>query len=484
MERVKVLFGVYKYETLLIIIILVFVCSKIPYLSLPHFWDESWSYVTAIHKMYESGPILLPGTVDVDATRGHPLFFYGAASMWMTLFGTSLVVKHTFALLISVILLVSVYFISKRLFNARVGLIACTLLCLQIHFFIQSTLLLPEVLVALLSLCSIYCVVLKRYLGLSLSLSLLLLTKESGFVLGVVMAVYFLIQLFVHKNKREAFRLFAALGFPVIVIGAFFLYQHQIYGWYLYPFHMELVDYDLIRVKDIMLIGINEMFITNNKYLVIVISIILLTIYYFKKGVFPSIKWYAYQRDFVALSLSFSIAYLIFCGVNFYTYRYLMPVLVLGVILLSALLDYAMNIFIDKRWQLLVPGILLIVFAFNFDQKRNSSDVNLGMMDAIQVKLDAIGYFESHVDTSNTISMHSYQQRIDLQDISCGYLKNGKAFEHIQWDINAETDYAYFDNIEPDSRHHYVKTNDSFDLVYQSTRGHARVKIYKRNIYE
>jgi hypothetical protein len=63
---------------------------------LPHYWDEAWSYATAVQKMYEKGATLLPGIVDVDATRGHPLFFYAAASTWMKIFGASLLSKHSF----------------------------------------------------------------------------------------------------------------------------------------------------------------------------------------------------------------------------------------------------------------------------------------------------------------------------------------------------------------------------------------------------
>src|SRR5690606_18127328 len=120
-----------KYCIDSIIIIALFIVFKISYLNLPHFWDESWSYARAIHKMYEQGPTLLPGNVDVDATRGHPLFYYFITSLWMKVFGISLISKHVFALIIAVLTLISAFIVNKILFSSRAGFLAVLWLSLQ-----------------------------------------------------------------------------------------------------------------------------------------------------------------------------------------------------------------------------------------------------------------------------------------------------------------------------------------------------------------
>src|SRR5678815_2254311 len=108
----------FKHKYLpLVLIVVVFIVVKSPHLIHPHYWDESWSYATAVQKMYEQGPTLLPGIVDVDATRGHPLFFYAAASAWMKIFGASLVSKHSFGLCASVLLLIAIYEFCYKLYN-------------------------------------------------------------------------------------------------------------------------------------------------------------------------------------------------------------------------------------------------------------------------------------------------------------------------------------------------------------------------------
>ena len=63
----------------------------------------------------------------------------------MRIFGDSLESKHSFALLISYLLLFSLYYTSRRLFSKRVAIYTLMFVSLQAVFLAQSSMLLPEI---------------------------------------------------------------------------------------------------------------------------------------------------------------------------------------------------------------------------------------------------------------------------------------------------------------------------------------------------
>ncbi|MFA4853543.1 MAG: hypothetical protein WC599_13585, partial [Bacteroidales bacterium] len=109
------------YSILLIILVIAFIIIKIPYLSLPYYWDEAWVYGPALRIMESHKLSLLPDALPVYYSRGHPLFFHFMGALWLRIFGTSLVASHIYALFISIALLISVYIFCKQLFSKEVG---------------------------------------------------------------------------------------------------------------------------------------------------------------------------------------------------------------------------------------------------------------------------------------------------------------------------------------------------------------------------
>src|SRR4051812_20266565 len=92
----------------MLMVLLVFVCFKIPHLFYPFYCDESWVYVRAVKTMVENGPSLMPGCIPDNCARGHPLLFHFLCSLWIKCFGSSNVAVHSFALLTSVLLLIGI----------------------------------------------------------------------------------------------------------------------------------------------------------------------------------------------------------------------------------------------------------------------------------------------------------------------------------------------------------------------------------------
>jgi uncharacterized membrane protein (UPF0136 family) len=517
---------IYKYMPLLVII-LVFTLFKMAHLTLPHYWDESWSYATAVQKMYESGPTLLPGVVDVDATRGHPLLFYAAAATWMKLLGTSLFVKHTFALSISLTLLSSIYILCNKIFNLRVAIASTLLFGSQIFFFVQSSMLLPEVLVALLFFTSIYFFVTEKYVLSSLSLSLLLFTKESGLVLGLVLGIVLIISLLSKQlsSKLRITKMFVTLLIPALLIITFFIIQKCVYGWYFFPEHIGLIDTDgekiSARFQSMLLIIFTE---EKRKWIWRILALLALYYAFIKKAyiwlflglpiiivdainyntfnifnkllltiiiiayiLFFSVKYLARTNEnqkkynFLAIAGLFSIAYLFFCTINFFTIRYLLPILLLSIIAFSYWLDVLIQQ-INIKLYFIFSALVATITIQSYNKNNNIGDTGLGSYNAIEVQKNAINFLVEHKTQNSFISNGSYQLIINLKNSACGFLKSKDyVFKNVNWDIDSTTKYVIFDNIEPDNRYETIKQDKDYELIFRTEKNNVWAEIYKNN---
>lgn len=506
------------------VLLLIFIALKFEHLFLPHYWDESWSYATAVHAMYEAGPSLLPGNVDPVYTRGHPLLFYFLSSSWLTVFGSTLFSKHVFALCISIAMIVTMFYIGKRLFqNVWAGLGLSTLWMAQSMFFAQSSMLLPEVLVALFTLLSIYSFSVQRWWSLALWLSLLLLTKESGLVVwgGIGLA-----GLVVSRQSRDwgyFKKMVSSLSIPFIAIVAFFTYQYSVYGWVFFPEHVGMMRLSLGNIEQILssIVGLKS-------NLILIISIaILSTLIFFKNkqqkslwiGVLPLFLWlFTYLKPilgerfpfifiiglalvfvwlmyhlftapypksalhaFIYAALITSFCYIAFCSINFFTVRYLMPytaILCYFVVLQCVrLYEY----YPRRSWQLtafVVP--LLGTIGYTLSTEKNNGDVSLGAFKAVQVQKAMVDYMVANVPKDAYVAWGSYQMTFNLSKAACGFLPSEHTgFTNLHYDITAETDYIIFDSIEQDARENELMKLGNYEMVFEENIDGVVGRVYK-----
>ena len=185
-----------KDRLFLFVLLIVFICLKIPHLTLAYYWDESWPYVPAIFQMFARNISLLPGAVDPVLSRGHPLMFHALGAAWLHLFGTSHLSFHSFALFIAVCCLILVYEAGLRLFNKQTAMIASLLLATEVLFFVQSSLVLLELFIGFLAFAALYFYATRRFLITGIVLTMLFYTKESGMVLAGVLGIDAVIRFF------------------------------------------------------------------------------------------------------------------------------------------------------------------------------------------------------------------------------------------------------------------------------------------------
>ena len=517
----------------LLVVLILFVMIKIPALLLPFYWDESWPYAPALISMHQHGISLLPTALDPDLSRGHPLFFHSAAALWMDFFGTTYKSLHAFALFISLLFLVTIYEAGYRIFNKRVAVISLVLLATNIFFYVQSTFVLLEVLVALLSFLSIYLYVQGKYIYAALSLTALFLTKESGLVAGFIIGIDALVSFF---DTREKLHTRLLKLFPVtiacVTIGAFFLLQKHYRGWYVFPLHAETVlrawpdilyrfrtcavnttfcmgyeDFIFLALLLFIIIAVIKMRNTKNLALLFIIIPGTLVYYFisderfraFTPGydvaaviafiVFYVITIFSFaaqrfydnsiQKRFIILLGFFVLFYILFSSFAFFTPRYMLSAIIPVLFLLAIFFDMLLRHSYGGLYYplLLVIGISVI---FSFKDDKGLGDCTLGYKYGVKTQLAVVEYMERSNFYDKHITAGAFLERVHLTNRNTGYLSTDRVFKYIDGGIDSTTELIIFDNIEPDIRYNQVLKDPHFEMVYHIDMHGVWADIFRR----
>ena len=510
----------------LFLVLAIFIVVKLPALHYPFYWDESWSYAPGVKLMYLHGPSLMPNAIDLFYSRGHPLLFYASAASWMRIFGDSHISQHAFCLFLSVLVVFSVYEISLKIFSRRTAVISLLLVPLQVSFYVQSTMLLPEVMIGLLSLLTLYFYSREKHLLTFFFCSALLLTKESGVAIGAVLGVCSAANL-LNKNVALSSRIktFFSVFFAGCVIVTFYLLQKKLNGWYLFPEHTNMVVWkwqpfwDKFRFSMDVLLAFDQKFrIFELLCLLSVIAAIrskniryaipLLPAYFIYVAIDSKMGWMpekirfalllvplsitAYQlaylqvnktaakQKFIYLSFIFVIAYLFFSCINFFTPRYLMAPLIVLMLLSAAWFDLIIPV-LHKNVFYIVLLFITGISLYGFYTNTGLGDVSLGAFDGMAVEQNVVTHAEQQNWYDKHIAAPNFQNTEHLTKPYTGFLKGTKTFTNITADIRPNTDFIIIDNIEPNGRlDTLLKTDSNYQLVYRTASGKAWEEVYEK----
>ncbi len=510
----------------LAVVCIVFVVLKIPALSYPFYWDEAWSYAPAIKEMYQRGPGLLPSALPPEISRGHPLLFYFLASGWMKIFGTSLVAEHSFSLLIATLFLIVVHEAGLRIFNFRVAIMA-TLGCAgQLIFFVQSTFMLPEVLIALFSLLSLYCYSIKSAWGTFISLTLLLFTKESGFALGAVLGVFSLAAIINRWTRNDqSIRLFIAICAGFGMIACFFVVQKTQRGWILFPEHTGYISLNWLEFKRKCLDSFDVMFNQQNRAFLYWALGTVMVVYGYAKRNFKLIglvalfgfaaifisdtMGYIPRRvmvpillgalalipliimkecdslkknwsPFVQTSSTFIVAYIVFSCINFYTERYMLCTTQLAILLAMFCIDTLMCQLKANSSLFIVP-VIAIQVATSFAKSYPPGDTNKGAFDAMTVQKQTVDFLQHQQfqDSSMVVSSHLF--KFLLTNPSCGFVdEHAPQFNKIATRFIGNENIVVVDKSSVDSSFHPNELKQNYTILKEFKQGNSRIEIWVR----
>ncbi len=505
--------------------LLLLIVARLPVLDYPFYWDESWSYAPGVKLMYLHGPSLMPNAIDIFYSRGHPLLFYASAAAWMKIFGDSHIAQHAFCLLVSLLLIVVMYEACLKWFNKRVALMTLLLLPLQIIFFVQTTFLLPEIMIGLFTMLALYYYIEGKYFLTWLSLTALMLTKESGMVLGLLLGINATLSL-LNKMRPVSTRIkkFASVSLSGVAIGLYFLLQKHLNGWYFYPEHTGYILWDwhifwdkfrfanyLLFMQDhrtwlfrvLMGLGVVTAIISKKlRPAILLVPGILIYLaiedrlsFLPRKTLFgfmllsyilagwTLVKTYTDHNSkrsrFIMIGVFFIVFYLVFTCINFFTARYLLCIFPVIFMIVAAWIDTMLDK-LPKYSVFVVMAAFIAIILFEFKDNKGLGDINLGSIDAMKVQEEAITWLENAQVYDKGIAAASFQMREHLQKPYTGFLHSDKTFKMTSYDVLPTTDYLIFDNIEPDINFDKLKTDTLFYPVYKSTHGEAMVEIYRR----
>jgi 4-amino-4-deoxy-L-arabinose transferase-like glycosyltransferase len=336
-------------------------------------------------------PSILPNALPANITRGHPLLFTFLGGTWLWLFGNTIVNAHIFSTLVSVVLIVSVYFITNELCSKNAGIIACTTLMLQPVFLSQSGMVLPEIMVALFSLLSLYFFYKNKILLCSVFLTALLFTKESGIV--VLLTIYLLEFYNIIKYKKLSSKRILSLLMPSAAITIFFVLQKIMMGWYFFPEHTSLMDFNPNSIFEKMKQYFSFTFIYQGRNVLFFIALGLI--------IFKSIKLKTslFDKKIVVTWVMFTILYLVFSSINFYSARYAMSIILPFIIGFSIVTEKILR----NNW---FKSVLIFGIAFHFVlvniQRQDNSDQTLGYRHCVKLQEEVIAYLqENHLEEKN-----------------------------------------------------------------------------------
>lgn len=446
---------------------LVLIAIKFNVLHLPHFWDEAFPYSYAIKHMTENGPSILSDGAPTILTTGHPLLYYYIQATWNGMVGDSMALQRTLPLILSVFLLVFTYLVGKSMFNKKVGAGATLLLLAQNIFLAQSAFQLPEVLMALLFLATIYYRIEKKNIGFIITSSLLLITKEPAVVL---LGILFLYDFFIlQKNSSFIKRISNSWWYfiPAIVMVGFYFHQYLVQGWVLFPRHVGFMKFEWSHYFNQLSRYFSFTFIFHGRNALFFLTLILGGIAITKRKTIEASK---NSGNLFLIGVLF--LYLIVSSVNFYSNRYILAMFPVFTLLASNL------IFKLLKFKQLAP-IAIIAFTFTgfFYSFKNKAavDSSLGYVDSIACRQDALQYIQSKNWEEKSIFAGFIFEK-SISHYAPGYLKAGEEFTNVNKRPFDVSDVAIV--IDKDIDEKAIRESNLFQLIQTFENGNSYCNIY------
>lgn len=502
------------------------VIFKLPHLSLPYFWDEAWVYAPAVLEMHKNGLSLLPDAIPPELSRGHPLLFHFLAAGWVKIFGTSFIAVHSFALTISVALLISVYFFCKDFFSPLVGLLAALMVAVQPLFLAQSSFLLPEVMMALWTILVLYYYLKEKWIPFIVFASLMLLTKESGIVLLGTIGLWTLFEnVFLKKEplfKPEVVKTYLLLLSPLLVAGVYFGIQKLQHGWFLYPDHIGMMTLDwetfhkkFLDIYGFLLLGqgryllyisfficcsffwksLNsiERFIIPAGYLFVIyilfnlwgiddkllVLLVLLIFAQLYKLVF--LRIYKEEKEtgkVLSISALFVFLYFNFSLINFVSLRYFTLFLPIGILVVFGFIYYALK---ERLWLFTLIAIVCILnCARQISKYDKVGDYNLSYVDAIKAQQKFVHYCEENNWYQSKIYA-GFNGEISLNESIKGYRNTSDKFSAITDTLVSDVQFSVFTNIEPRADYDSLMNELNLEHLISFEENKVWIDVYKFN---
>ena len=409
----------------LIISVILLIVKKTPFLNLPHYWDEAFPYSYAIGHMSQNGSSLLSDGAPSLYTTGHPLLYYFMQSSWNNIVGNILWMERLFPMITSILILIFTYLVGKKLHSKSVGGIATILLSTQSSFLSQASFQLPETMLTLFLLMSIYYTLTNKKWGFVLVATGMVFTKETGLILLFILFLNFLIN---NYNKTEIIPFIKSTWIyitPIALNFLFYLHQYYVQGWFLFPRHTGFIISEIDSVLNQFKRYFANLFIFEGRNMIFFTMLIIATILGISD--WRAIKKITFNR-YMPLLISLILGFLIFSAFNFYSDRYILCLFPIFVILASLSIN---TLFKKRVWisSALGLGLTLITFTKSCTNSK-PTDHSMGYSDAVCTQIKTINYC-INMEWQNKCIQTSFLMSKNLTSHYPRYLKRDQLFSNV-----------------------------------------------------
>lgn len=409
-----------------LVVFLPIVFFQWPQLQLPHFWDESWVYAPSIRSLANGTLSILPDALSLDLSRGHPLLFQFLGGAWMKLFGTSNESAHLFAMSISGALLWLIYEQCRTLVGRYAALSAVALVGSSALFIAQSAMLYPEMLMTLGVVMALAGFVRQKAWMYMVGLSIAAWSKESALVFLIAFVIWDVAEVLFYQSSPR--RLLWHIV-PAIVFVAHPVLNWWYHGWFFFPEHTDYVSWDVRTVMYklrrgfyflferqsrqwifyptmavaflfiplrrfwmnllLILVGFSAYKILIWRWVVpeylfapvmaVLVAIPLVLLVFFSKRAVD----HRLRQTLVVVYLAV-VGFLVFSALNFFTPRYLLVLVILGLTATSLMIWRVIKM---RVWMRVVTTAVMVATSMAYTvQTRTVGELNLGLYDDMRVQ--------------------------------------------------------------------------------------------------
>lgn len=456
------------------LLIVSLIIYKSAHLNIPFFWDESWVYGPALQIMAEGGPGLLPSALNDWFSRGHPLMFHFIGSSWIVLFGDTLSAIHSFPLSVSVLFLLTIYLATGSTFGWFAGFSSALLMAVQPMFIAQSSLVLPEIFLALFSFLAIFFIVKKWYILSGIAGIFAVLTKESGLIIMGLLVIFCVFDGMIRRksiSRKEIRNSIIGLSLPFLFFVLFLVIQYFQKGWLFYPEHIGMIEWESSIFWNKMGIFYEVMFI---KYGNLVISLILvisaLAMLLARQQVPREMK------RLLFLGLLLLAGFSVFSSLNFFTNRYLLPVFPLFLIPAGYFLTAAKRPVWMKS--IILGAIAFYLLFINLvPQNLRIGDTSMGYLDGVKVHQESIDFLVD-LDIRDERVLTHFLMNVQLTQSTSRYLEADEKFTQVTTTWDDSVRWIVYSNFERNFDLEQIKQEQSLELIRRFESGKAYTEIY------
>lgn len=397
-EKIKAINPVY-------LLILLFFLFKLNHIHHPYFWDELGVYSRAALYMFDHQISMMPNTIPPELSRGHPLLCSVIFAVGYRILGPHVWAGHLVALLFSCGLLFVLYRMGRDFFGHAVGLLACALLAVQPVFIAQSSMVLPEIMLAFFCTASIYAYLKERFLQVALFSTLAIMTKETAVALPVSFGLHvLLIMIWQKKIDKESLTKLGLISAPLLAWGIFLAVQKLQNGWFFFPLHSDYVSFLLSDIYPRLFYYLSFIFKGQGRYLWSVVIILATVIFLIKNssGIKIHSVWrMTEQQSNILLFIIYIAVSLAVSSLNFHLARYILMIMPLVACLVAAQFFCLAQQAKGKTLWIMLP-LLTVPFIY-YKSKIFSIDADMSYADIAAAQQEIIAELNQHADPDTAV---------------------------------------------------------------------------------